>query len=89
MLHTTFHCNRLIGSGEEKFKVFLPYKSVATILVRLPRSPEQTFVPPPYGGSTRNLASISLVVLEKMFENVGDGRTDKGCLGILKAHLLA
>ena len=33
MLHTKFHGNRSTGSGEEDFKGFLPYMSVAAHLV--------------------------------------------------------
>ena len=64
------------------FEGFLPYISIAVILVMWPRCPEQTFVPPTYEGSTWNLASIGPAVLEKkIFENGGrttDGRTTDG-----------
>ena len=33
MLHTKFRGNRPAGSGEEDFKVFLPYMGMAAILV--------------------------------------------------------
>ena len=33
MLHTKFLENRLAGSGEEDFEVFLPYMGLAAILV--------------------------------------------------------
>ena len=33
MLHTKFRGNRLAGSGEEDFEGFVPYISVAAILV--------------------------------------------------------
>ena len=42
-----------------------------------PPAPEQNFIPPTYGGSTWNLASIGSVLLEKMmFENGGRQRPD-------------
>ena len=33
MLHTKFHGNRLVGSGEEDFLRFLPYMGMAAIFV--------------------------------------------------------
>ena len=33
MLHTKFHENRPVGSGEEDFLRFLPYMGVVAILV--------------------------------------------------------
>ena len=54
---------------------------VAAVLVMLPRSPEQTFVPTTHVNPTWNLDSIGQAVLEKMFENGGLWRTDDGaCL---------
>ena len=65
------------------FEGFLPYMGVAAILVMLPGSCEQTFVPPTQGGITINLALIGPAVSEKkIFEHCGrrtDGRrTDAG-----------
>ena len=34
VLHTKFHGNRPIGSGDEDFEGFLPYMGMAAILVR-------------------------------------------------------
>ena len=59
------------------FEGFLPYMSVAAILVMWPRPREQTFVPLIHWGSIGNLALIGRAVLEKkIFEN--GGRTDDG-----------
>ena len=67
---------------EKIFEGFLPYTcmGVATILVMRPRCPEQTFVPPTPGDSTKKLALIGQAVSEeKMFEIVdNDGWTDAG-----------
>ena len=69
MLHTKFQSHRPSGFGDD-FLRFLPYMGMAAILVMWPGSFEQTFVPPSQGGSIWNLASISPVVSEEMFENV-------------------
>ena len=62
--------------SEKIFEGFLPYMGVVAILVMLPKCSEQTFLPPTHGGSTQNLALIGQAVSEKIFEVVGDGRTD-------------
>ena len=61
----------------------LPYMGMAAILVMCTRHYEQTFVPPPHGGSTCNLVSIGPPVSEMSFENVGGADTDDGPLSIL------
>ena len=76
MPHTKFQGHWPFGSGEEDFLRFLSYMGMAAILVMWPAPSEQTFVPPSQGGSTWNLASIGLVVLEKMFENVDNTQTN-------------
>ena len=73
MLHTNFQGHQRFGSGEEDFLRFIPYMymGMAATLVMWPGPFEQTFISPSYGGSTWNLASISLFVSkEKKFENV-------------------
>ena len=60
------------------FEWFLPYMSVVAILVMWPRCCEQNFVPPTQGGSTLNMALISQVVSEKMFEHCERQTTDHG-----------
>ena len=50
---------------------------MAAILVRWPRCPKQTFVPPTHGGSTWNLALIGPAALVKKISENG-GRTDEG-----------
>ena len=71
MLHTKFQGHRSFGSGEDDFLRFLPYMGMAAILVMWPIPFEQTFVPPSYGDSIWNLASIGPLVSEKMFEECG------------------
>ena len=74
MLHANFQGHRPFGSGEEDFLKFLPYMSMAAIMVMWPGLFEQTFVFPSHGGSLWNVTSIGLMALEeKMFENVDDG----------------
>ena len=66
---------------EKIFEGFLPYMGLSAILVMWPRCREQTFVPPPQGGSTKNLALIGQAVSgKKMFKIVDDDgrRTDAG-----------
>ena len=76
MLHTKFLGHHHFGSGEEEFLRFLPHMGMAAILVMLPETFEQHFVPPSQEGSTWNLAFIGPVVSEKkMFENVDVRRT--------------
>ena len=43
MLHTKFHGNRPVGSGED-FDEFLPYRGVGAILVMLPASWHQILI---------------------------------------------
>ena len=77
MLHTNSQGHWPFGSGKDFWR-FLPYMSVAAILVMWPRPHEQTFVPPLHWSSIWNLALIDPAVLEKIFENGGrrtDGRT--------------
>ena len=51
------------------FKVFTIYRHGGQMVI-WPRPLEQTYVPPPQGGSIWNLAPIGPVVSEKKFENV-------------------
>ena len=74
MLHAKPQGHWPFGSGEEDFRRVLPYMGVVAILVMWPRPREQTFVPPSHWGSIWNLALISPVVLEKIFENGGQTR---------------
>ena len=46
--------------------MFLPYMSMAAILVNGPRPFWQSFVPLPQGGSIRNLSDIGHEALEEM-----------------------
>ena len=73
MFHTTFHDNRLTGSGEEDFwRVFTLYGHGGH-LIMWPGPREQNFVPLSHGCSTWNLTPIGLVVSEeKIFENVNN-----------------
>ena len=45
MLHTKFQGHGFIGSGEEDFLRFLPYSSMAAMLVMWPNSFVKIFIP--------------------------------------------
>ena len=84
MLHTKFQGHQPFGSGEEDFLRFLPYMSMAAILVMWPGSFEQTFVPPSHGGSIWNMTLIGQAVPEeKMFKKCGRRTTDDRVIPIL------
>ena len=69
MLHINFQGHQPLVPEKKNFFMFLPYMSMAAILLMWPKPFKQTFVPPSHGAS--NLASIGLVVSqEKKFENV-------------------
>ena len=74
MLHTKFQGHRYIGSGEEDFLRFLPYMSMAAMLVMWPRSFEQLFFPKGPGGCIWNLVAIGPVVSEEKSFEIVDGR---------------
>ena len=76
--HKTGQCQSkvIIWISFDGLKAQMLCMGVAAILVKWPKCPEQTFVPPTQGGSTWNLASICPAVLEEIFENVG--RTTDG-----------
>ena len=79
MLHTKFQGHRSIGSGKEDFLWFLPYMSMAAMLVMWPRLFEQIFFPKGPGGCIWNLVAIGPVVSEeKSFEIVDGRRTTDG-----------
>ena len=65
MLHTKFHGNRPIGSGED-FDRFLPYRGVAAILVMLPASCHQIFISLYLKAFIQSLVQIGTVVSEKI-----------------------
>ena len=44
MLHTKFPGNQPVGSGEEDFDRYLPYRGVAAILVKRPASCHKIFI---------------------------------------------
>ena len=65
MLHTKFRGNRPVGSGEESFKEFLPYVSMAAILVMGPTSCHQIFISLYLKAFIKNLVQIGKLVFEK------------------------
>ena len=84
MLHTMAQAIGPLVPEEKNFEGFLPYMSMAAILVMWPRCSEQTFFAPTHGGSIWYLALIGPAVLE-IFENGGrmDGQQS---MPILLAH---
>ena len=66
MLHTKFRGNRLASSGEEDFKVFLPYMGMAAILVMLPVSCHQIFISLYLKAFIQNFVQVGKVVSEKI-----------------------
>ena len=76
IMRTKFQGHRPFGSREEDFLRFLPYMSMAAILVMWPGPFEQTFLPPPHRSSIWNLTLIgSVVSYEKMFKECGRRQT--------------
>ena len=71
MPHTNFQGHRSFGSRKEIVSRFLPYMSMAAILVMWHKTFIFTFILQSYGGSIWNLASICQAVCkEKKFEDV-------------------
>ena len=66
MPHTKFCGNRPAGSGEEYFKVFLPYVGKAAILVMGPASRHQIFIFLYLKAFIKNLVQIGKAVSEKI-----------------------
>ena len=65
MLYTKIDGHQPSGFGEEDFKGFLPYMSMATILATWPGLFEQTFSLTTHKISTWNLASMGLAALQQ------------------------
>ena len=66
MLHTKFPGNLPACSGEQDFKGFLPYRSMAAILVMWPASCHQIFISLYLKAFIKNLVQIGTVVSEKI-----------------------
>ena len=78
MLHTKFQGHRPFGSREEDFLRFLPYMSMAAILVMFPH-PMET----PY---EIWLQSAQWFLRRRCLKSVDYRQTDDGGLPILQAH---
>ena len=75
MLYTKFQGHWPFYSKEKYLQWFLPNMGMVAIFVMWPGSFETAFVPPSEGGSTWNLASFGLVVIEeKKFKNIESER---------------
>ena len=66
MLQAKFQDHRTSGSGEEDFQRFLPYMSVAAILVMGPVSCHQIFISLYLKAFIQSLVQIGTVVSEKI-----------------------
>ena len=78
MLHTKFQGHGSSGSGEEDFLRFLPYMSMAAMLVMWPGPFEQLFFPKGPGGCIWNSVAIGPVVSEEKSFEIVDGRMTDG-----------